>query len=155
MKVLITDANYKHTLGAIRSLGKKGIHVIAGSFHKYAQGFYSKYTKERIIYPKSLLKWKEMTDEEIKEALYILIKILSNIKKEKWQTENLKEKLITEAEKFGNQIKGVGDRGFLLWPFRVALTGREMSPPPFEIAEIFGKEKTLKRINEAIKLLEQ
>ncbi len=111
--------------------------------------------KERIIYPKSLLKWKEMTDEEIKEALYILIKILSNIKKEKWQTENLKEKLITEAEKFGNQIKGVGDRGFLLWPFRVALTGREMSPPPFEIAEIFGKEKTLKRINEAIKLLEQ
>lgn len=51
MKVLITDADYKHTLGAIRSLGKKDIYIIAGSPSKYAQSFYSRYCKERLIYP--------------------------------------------------------------------------------------------------------
>jgi glutamyl/glutaminyl-tRNA synthetase len=47
-----------------------------------------------------------------------------------------------EAEK-------TGDRGELLWPLRVALTGKEASAGPFEIAEILGKEKTLQRIKEA------
>ena len=51
MKVFITDASYKHTLGAIRSLGKKGIYIIAGSSSKYAQSFYSKYCAEKVIYP--------------------------------------------------------------------------------------------------------
>jgi len=51
-----------------------------------------------------------------------------------------------EAEK-------VGDRGYLLWPLRVALTGKEASAGPFEIAEILGKEITLKRIKEARSLV--
>jgi hypothetical protein len=33
------------------------------------------------------------------------------------------------------------------------LTGKEASAGPFEIAEILGKEKTLKRIKEAMKLI--
>lgn len=41
------------------------------------------------------------------------------------------------------------DRGYLLWPFRVSLTGKEATAGPFEIAEILGKEKTIKRIKEA------
>ena len=51
MKVFITDASYKHTLGAIRSLGKKNIYMIAGSSSKYAESFYSKYCRERVVYP--------------------------------------------------------------------------------------------------------
>ena len=50
MKVLVTDAGYKHALAAIRSLGKKGIYVIAGA-HRRGQAFYSKYCRERVIYP--------------------------------------------------------------------------------------------------------
>ena len=41
------------------------------------------------------------------------------------------------------------DRGVLLWPFRVALTNKQASASPFEIAEILGKEKTIKRLKEA------
>jgi len=41
----------------------------------------------------------------------------------------------------------------LLWPLRVALTGKKTSAGPFEIAEILGKEKTLKRIKEAINII--
>jgi glutamyl/glutaminyl-tRNA synthetase len=36
---------------------------------------------------------------------------------------------------------------------RVALSGLRASPPPFDMAEILGKEKTIKRIGDAIKKL--
>lgn len=50
-KVFVTDAGQKHTLGAVRSLGKKGFYVIAGASGKHAQSFYSKYCNECVIYP--------------------------------------------------------------------------------------------------------
>ena len=83
-----------------------------------------------------------MSDKEIKNSLDRLEKILSKIKSEEWTKENLEKVLMPEAEK-------MGDRGYLLWPLRVALTGKEASAGPFEIAEILGKEKTIKRIKEA------
>jgi len=45
---------------------------------------------------------------------------------------------------------GVGNT---LWPTRVALSGKKNSPGPFEILSVLGKDKSLKRIKEAIKLL--
>lgn len=51
MKVFVTDASYKHTLGAVRSLGSKGIYVIAGSTSSHSLSFYSKYCSERVVYP--------------------------------------------------------------------------------------------------------
>lgn len=39
--------------------------------------------------------------------------------------------------------------GDVLWPMRVALSGREASPSPFEIAGILGKDETLRRLNQA------
>ena len=59
-------------------------------------------------------------------------------KKGEGNEENLKKVLMAEAEK-------MGDRGKLLWPLRAALSGKEASSGPFEIAEILGREKTLKR----------
>ncbi len=51
MRILLTDASYKHTLGAVRTLGKRGIYVIAGSSTQHSISFYSKYCRERVIYP--------------------------------------------------------------------------------------------------------
>jgi predicted ATP-grasp superfamily ATP-dependent carboligase len=51
MRVLVTDADYKQTLCATRSLGRRGIHVAAGSSRRRAQSFYSKYCRERLLYP--------------------------------------------------------------------------------------------------------
>jgi len=45
------------------------------------------------------------------------------------------------------------DRGKILWPLRVALSGKKASPPPFEIIEIIGKERAIKRIEKAIQLV--
>jgi len=98
--------------------------------------------KDKLTYDKGLLKWKNMTDKEIAQSLDKLEKILSKIKEGDWHKENLEKVLMPKAE-------AMGDRGYLLWPLRVALTGKEASAGPFEIAEILGQEKTLKRIKQA------
>lgn len=108
--------------------------------------------KKKLVFNKEILRWKEMTNKEIQHSLDKSFKILSKIKD--WKKENLEKALMPEAEKFSKEIREEeGDRGYLLWPLRVALTGKEASAGPFEIAEILGKEKTLKRIKEAMKLI--
>lgn len=51
MKVLLTDADYKHTLAAVRSLGRRGVHTVVGCSSTKAQSFLSKYCGERFVYP--------------------------------------------------------------------------------------------------------
>jgi len=105
------------------------------------------------VYDKNLLRWGEMTDREIMKSLDKLEGILSKIKVGDWTKENLEKILMPEADNFAKQIGKIGDRGYLLWPLRVALTGKDASAGPFEIADILGKEKTIKRIKEARGLL--
>lgn len=102
--------------------------------------------KDKLEYNRELLKWRQMEDREIILSLNKLEMIISDIKKENWERESLQKVLLAEAEK-------EKDRGILLWPLRVALTGKEASAGPFEVAEILGKEKTLKRIREAKNLI--
>ena len=97
--------------------------------------------KSKLKYDKNLLRWKEMNDQEIKDSLDKSEEILSKIEKENFNKENLEKVLLIEADKEKN-------RGNLLWPLRVALTNKQASASPFEIAEILGKEKTIKRIKE-------
>ncbi len=99
--------------------------------------------KDKLEYDKSLLFWKDMQEKDLQKSLKKCYKTLKKIKENEWQREKIREALLKEAEK---EI----DRGRLLWPLRVALSGKKFSPPPFEIAEILGKEKTLKRIEEAL-----
>jgi len=101
---------------------------------------------DKLKYNKDLLSWKEMTTEEVGQSLNELEKSLSDFKTEDWKKENLEKILLLRAEE-------IGEKGKLLWPLRVALTGKEASAGPFEIAEILGKEKTLKRIKQAKELI--
>lgn len=97
--------------------------------------------KEKLVYDKDLLKWKESSDDEIKNSLLIIGKIFDKIKSDSWTKENLEKEIMPEAEK-------TGDRGKILWPLRAALTGKKASAGPFEVAGILGKEKCQKRIKE-------
>jgi len=107
---------------------------------------------DKLNYDKELLKWQKMSDEEIKNSLMFSEKILSENKN--WELKILETELFSASEKF-NLEKGYPEKnkGFMLWPLRAALSGKQSSPSPFEIADILGKEKTLKRIKEAIKLV--
>ncbi|MBU4284663.1 glutamate--tRNA ligase [Patescibacteria group bacterium] len=99
-------------------------------------------------YDQNLLKWKDADKTETKTSLDESYSILRDVKEKDFQADKLKAVLMPVAEEFGNN-----DRGKLLWPLRVALSGRDKSPGPFEIAEILGKKKTLERIKKAIELI--
>lgn len=102
-----------------------------------------------IDYDKELLRWKGLEDEKIRESLDASGKIMENITHENWTRENLEKNLMAAAEKYSN-ADGKPDRGRLLWPLRAALTGEKKSPSPFEAAWVLGKDKSLKRIKDAL-----
>ena len=99
--------------------------------------------KDMLEYPKEMLQWKQYSEKDTEKALGTVEQILSLIPEADWTKEVLGELLLREAEK-------KEDRGYLLWPMRVALCGKQASPGPFEVAEVLGKEKTLARIKNAI-----
>lgn len=96
------------------------------------------------VYDTSLLRWKNMSSEEIKNSLETSKIMIENV--ENFTKENL-EKIF--LEKIGKEK----DKGEILWPLRVALSGKKASPPPFPIMEILGKEESVKRLENAVKIL--
>jgi glutamyl-tRNA synthetase len=95
-------------------------------------------------YKPELLIWKKSNKEATLENLIKLEDFIITLKDKDFSTiKTLEEKIITWIKK---ENYGVGD---MLWPMRVALSGQQNSPSPFEIAWVLGKKETLKRINQA------
>jgi len=65
-----------------------------------------------------------------------------------WDNENIKSILNKLAEEFDIKI------GKLAQPLRVAITGKNVSPGIYDTVRLLGREKTLKRLNNAIKFIE-
>jgi glutamyl-tRNA synthetase len=100
---------------------------------------------DKLDYEPKLLIWKKSDAKTIKQNLEKLLEFLPTIKN--WTKKNLEKQI----------VQWVGEQGLtngeILWPMRVALTGEEKSPSPFEIAEILGQTKSLERVKTAISLL--
>lgn len=111
---------------------------------------------DELNYDKNLLKWGSMEDNDVKEALSLCDKILSeqNSPTGEWDIKKIEQDMLARAGEFNKQKNyPEKNRGFLLWPLRVALSGKKASPSPFEIVDILGKQKTLARIQAATKKL--
>lgn len=93
-------------------------------------------------YPQELLRWKQMTDGEIRASLERSRELLTEIPKDNFTREALEAKFL--------EAIGAGDKGVLLWPLRVALSGKRASPSPFEIMAVLGRGESLQRIDTAI-----
>ncbi len=104
----------------------------------------TEYFFKEIDYNKELLKWRKSTLEDAKQKLSWLNDELQKVPEKNW-TRGALEQFILELIKSFNY--GTGD---VLWPMRVALTGREKSPGPFEVAEVLGKPTTLERIKKGV-----
>ncbi|MBP6904972.1 MAG: glutamate--tRNA ligase [Candidatus Pacebacteria bacterium] len=91
--------------------------------------------KEPLVDQKMLV-WKTDTIENAKMHLGKVKEILEKV--DAWTIDGIKAVLMPYAEAQG--------KGNVLWPLRVALSGKEKSPDPFELATLLGKEATLKRI---------
>jgi nondiscriminating glutamyl-tRNA synthetase len=102
--------------------------------------------KKELHYEPQLLSWKDMGQHEIKESLEKSHALLSGFAQDNWSKEAIEGLLMKQAE--------ATDRGKLLWPLRVALTGKRASAGPFEVAFVLGKEKSIERIEAAIAKLQ-
>ena len=102
---------------------------------------------DELDYEKKLLIWKKLDEKQVKENLQVVYDLLEKITDSDWLKENIEKDIIDYLKE--KELK-VGD---YLWPTRVALTGLQASPGPFEVAEVLGKPESLKRINQAIKKL--
>ncbi|MBI4812612.1 glutamate--tRNA ligase [Candidatus Falkowbacteria bacterium] len=100
--------------------------------------------EDKLDYPAEMLVWKKMPLEETKKNLETIYKLLEKIQDDEWTKHSTKDVIMGHIEAVG------GKAGDYLWPLRVALTGRRASPPPFEVAEILGKEGSLRRVREGI-----
>jgi glutamyl-tRNA synthetase len=97
-------------------------------------------------YETALLKWKN--DDSAAASLPRLQKLLELLPNAVFSSsDTIKTAIWDYAEEMG--------RGEVLWPMRVALSGRERSPDPFSIAYIIGKEETISRIKTACDKIEE
>ena len=100
------------------------------------------------INPYALI-WKKSSLADTKENLKNLAQFLANLSDEKFSSETALE----QAVKSFIEDRGL-DNGSVLWPMRVALSGLEASPGPFQIAHVlwvgYGKSEILERIQRAI-----
>ncbi len=92
-----------------------------------------------------LLKGAKVEVAAVIKHLHKIIEIVTEINHSSFNAETVREALFPYATEVG--------RGAVLWPMRVALSGLDKSPDPFILAGLLGKEKTLKRLNEALIVL--
>lgn len=83
---------------------------------------------------------------------------LANLEGVRGFIESLREGELAEISLVEKAIKGyIEDKGLsngnVLWPLRVALSGKSASPSPFELIWVLGREESLKRIDNAIQKL--
>lgn len=97
-------------------------------------------------YPPELLVWKKSTPADAQRWLVAIQSAL--VVHDDWSQTAL-EKYVRQW--IADQKAGNGD---VLWPLRVALTGREKSPSPFEVAAVLGKDRSRARIAAAIKVIQ-
>ncbi|MCC6323733.1 glutamate--tRNA ligase [Candidatus Nomurabacteria bacterium] len=103
--------------------------------------YYFKFPKLSLDVLKKEEKENITTEENIKKV----IESLSQINEGDWIRNTIKDALWEYATSVG--------RGSVLWPMRYALSGCMKSPDPFILAELFGKEGTLTRLNLALETL--
>lgn len=98
-----------------------------------------------IVNPRLYTHEKMGTSKETAHTALLFAKqIVTSLPEEDWSLETIKSTFLTHISE--QQYKN----GFILYPLRVALSGEEFSPGTFELIEIFGKSKTVARIDNAL-----
>lgn len=96
-------------------------------------------------YQAEMLVWKKSNVDEAKERLKGVGEYLEG-KSETWFGD---VKVMETETRAWIAEKGWGN-GDTLWPLRVALSGREKSPSPFELMFVVGKTEVLARVDAAL-----
>ena len=131
------------TATGISQIPDAAVPLITERLEKLSEAGEYGYLWEEPEYDVSLLLWKTSSFESVKKALDEVKVIVAG-----YDFKNGKEKFRKALDSLGEKT---GDRGLVYWPLRVALSGKQKSPDPVDIAFVIGKEKTLERIDTALK----
>ena len=103
-------------------------------------------TADPNINPELLLSEKMNIDQAmVQKVLPAIQAMLEGVNENEFNREKIRE---VATEKIAElEVKN----GQFLSPFRIALSNRPVSVGPFEIAEVLGKDETLRRIERALK----
>jgi glutamyl/glutaminyl-tRNA synthetase len=140
----LSNETFRH-LSNLPELPDRAVPLITERLGKLGDVQNFNYFWEEPHYDSNLLDWKNFSRDEIKNSLSEVVRMLI----EHWDQGDLNKDVLRLA--LDNLGKKLGDRGLVYWPFRVALTGREKSPDPVDVAFVLGKEKTLERVEKAMK----
>lgn len=94
-------------------------------------------------YEKELLQYKNQEFKDVKFILEKIYGIINDIPEDKWGILMLSGKVMEAKEAKDN-------KGRVLHPLRVAVSGKQSSPPPFEIMDVLGRNESLSRVKVAI-----
>ena len=83
------------------------------------------------------------------DTLEILRTVVAKIRDNGVEQSVLSDSINTIRMKFDTK------RGNIMWPIRVAISGKKVALPLFESIEILGKQKTITRLENAIIKLEE
>jgi len=97
-------------------------------------------------YEAAFLAWKDVPLSGVASILNEVLMALKPMPAGDFTPEHL-TKILAD-------LIGARNRGEVLWPLRVALSGERQSPDPVLIMQVLGKDESLKRITVAIKKIE-
>lgn len=98
-------------------------------------------------YAKELLVGKKSSLDEVKQVLEMLFNKMTAVDEKNWNKDSLEASFLPWIKEQGLT------NAVVLWPLRVALSGQQNSPGPFEIAGVLGKSESIKRVKYAQGLL--
>lgn len=132
-------------LGHILSLVRERSQTLGEALQALTDGEFA-FMEDTIAYePALLLKGAKVDATAAKQHLQKVAEMLEGIDPNDFTAEGTKEVIFPYATEQG--------RSGVLWPMRVALSGKEKSPDPFTLCALIGKEKTLERIAQASRVL--
>jgi len=95
-----------------------------------------------------IIPWKSQEPGDAAEKLHAVRELILLIPQTDWESSSVLE------QKIKAMIQERGwNNGEVLWPLRVALSGKKQSLPPFDLLYVFGHDRSLKRIDRAIEAL--
>ena len=137
-------ATHPERLDTILPLILERIHTLEDFSALFREGEFG-FFFETPVYGKTLLMPKNSSEKENGTRAHIkkLTLLFEKVSSENFSdSEHVKNAVWDYATEHG--------RGDVLWPLRVALSGREKSPDPFFIASVIGKDETISRLKSAV-----
>ena len=132
------------TVSGIQEISDLAVPLVIERLEKLSDAQEFAYLWQEPVYEKELLQWKDSSLEDVKNSLTQTLAVIE-------ETEVINDELLR------NELEALSvssSKGLVFWPLRVALSGKEKSPDPVQLAVVLGKDEVIKRIKNALQKLE-